>query len=253
MSHAISTRRDGQSVEPYTSLNMGFGPADAEDRVAANRSAFTEAMGVPADEMTTAWLTHGTDVAVFRADRRTDWRLDVRPVRSGSVRVDRIFDADAVISDVPGLHFMLTFADCVPLVFVDRRQGVVGAAHAGWRGTAAGIGPAVIRAMHMHFGSHPEDIQAGIGPSIGSCCYTVGPDVLRAFTASGNTPVVSHRGGQTRLDLWRSNETQLCRSGVSPASIETAGICTSCYVDMYYSHRAEAGLTGRFAMCVGLR
>jgi copper oxidase (laccase) domain-containing protein len=100
------------------------------------------------------------------------------------------------------------------------------------------------------FGSRPEDIRAGIGPSIGPCCYSVGAEVLSTFRARLTKPVLAGSNGAAHLDLWRTNERQLRDVGVR--SIETAGICTACHAATYYSHRGEDGVTGRFAMVAGI-
>lgn len=176
--------------------------------------------------------------------------MQTERVRTGSTRIERYFFSDAVVSDVPGMHFLVTCADCVPLLFHDPVQNVLGAAHAGWRGTAARIGPETVRAMVDIFGSQPSDIRVGVGPSVGPCCYSVGREVLGSFARHGAHCRVEEREGSTFLDLWSSNEIQLRECGVQ--QVEHAHVCTSCNTDMYFSHRAEAGLTGRFALVAGL-
>ena len=111
--------------------------------------------------------------------------------------------------------------------------------------------------MTAEFGSRPEDMLAGISPSIGPCCYEVGKEVIAAFKEnfpeagehffSGETP------GKARLDLWQANRWQLIEAGIRNANIEAAGQCTSCHTDMFYSHRAERGRTGRFGAVIMLK
>jgi YfiH family protein len=149
------------------------------------------------------------------------------------------------------LHFLLTFADCVPLLFADTTRGVIGAAHAGWRGTALGIGVEVVRAMREEFGCDPRDIIAGIGPSIGPWCYVVGPGVAETFARSGREAVLESRHGETVLDLWSTNEYQLQETGIPADAIENPRICTCCHTETYFSHRGEGGRTGRFSLSVG--
>lgn len=213
--------------------------------MAANRDIVRHAVNVDPDNLIVGWLSHGTDVAVFRRDDPAGPARSLA-VRPGSRRTARTFRADAVVSNVPGLHFLLTFADCVPLLFIDPVQEVMGAAHAGWRGTAAGMASAVVAALERGFGSRPEDILTAIGPSIGPCCYEVGDDVPASFRCCGFTPVMCGN----RLDLWESTVLQLERVGVR--AIEVAGLCTSCHTDRFFSHRAEGGVTGRFALVAGL-
>lgn len=248
--HAVSTRHGGVSPSPYESLNVGYGTPDLEENVARNRRILLDTLGVRSHEFVAGRLVHGNQVSKFRRRYPERHPIEKLRVREGSDRLERFFPSDGVVSDVPGLHFLLTYADCVPLLLYDPARGVLGAAHAGWRGTALRMGPALVRAMVDAFGSNPADILAGIGPSVGPCCYSVGPEVTDTFSRQQSEPVLERRHGTVFLDLWATNEEQLRGSGIS--SIEQAHICTSCNTDTYFSHRAEAGLTGRFALVAGL-
>lgn len=250
LQHAISSRHGGVSPSPFATLNLGLSTGDLEDNVLTNRERLVESLGISMDDVVVGRLSHGNQVSVFRRDGG-DFPIERVPLRSGSRHRVAIFRSDAIISDVPGLSFLLTFADCVPLVFWDERRGVVGAAHAGWRGTALGIGQEVVRAMAEAFGANPADLRAGVGPSIGPCCYSVQPQVTASFESNGFDPTVQERAGATYLDLWESNEQQLTEVGVRAESIENPRICTSCNTSDFYSHRAEGGRTGRFALCIG--
>ena len=250
--HGISTRHGGLSRVPYDSLNLGVRTDDNPERVRENQQRFLHAIGTPRGQTIFARLVHGREVSVFQQNDPGNWPVEHVALERSSGESDRTFLSDGVVSDVPGLRFLLTFADCVPLLFVDRRRGVVGAAHAGWRGTALGVGPAVIRAMQSAFGSQARDLEVAIGPSIGPCCYAVGPEVAIAFQAAGNSAVLAEDGGRRTLDLWTSNERQLIGAGVRPESISNHRICTACTTDHFFSHRAEGGITGRFALCIGL-
>jgi YfiH family protein len=250
--HAITSRAGGISEGPFASLNLGFSTADSEENVAANRQTLLHELGINPARVSSGWLTHGSDVAEFHAGRDGEWPLLHRLVREGSSRVEGMFRSDAVVSDVPGLHFMITFADCVPILLADVRRGVVGAVHAGWRGTAAGVAAAAVRVMVASFGCDVGNIAAVIGPSIGPCCYTVGAEVPAVFERNGQTPVLFGRNGSRSLDLWESNRRQLTGAGVRPNAIEVAGQCTSCHAATYFSHRASGGTTGRFAAVIGL-
>ena len=248
--HDVSTRHGGVSRPPYDTLNVGYGTPDDEATIAANRATLLDRMGVPPETVLAARLTHGNEVSLLRSGREKDWGVELRPVRHGSSRVERFFSTDGVVSDVTGLHFLLTFADCVPLLFHDPVRGVLGAAHAGWRGTAAGVGQAIVETMVRSFGCRAGDIVAGIGPCIGPCCYSVREDVPATFALQRREPVVERRGGRLHLDLARTNERQLRNCGVR--AVEQAGICTACNTHTFYSHRGEDGRTGRFAVVAGL-
>jgi len=250
VSHGISARLGGVSPAPYATLNMGLSTGDSEENVLENRRRFLEALGVSSDAVAMARLRHGKDVTVLRGGTG-DGALRCAPLRAGSMWTETVFLSDAVVSDCPSFHVFLTFADCVPIVMADRKRRAVAAAHAGWRGTALGVAPAVVRTMQTVFGSDPRDIVVGIGPSIGPCCYAVGTEVPAAFRANGFLPVMADAAGRTTLDLWASTERQLRDVGVRAGSIENPRICTACHVSSYFSHRAEQGVTGRFALCVG--
>lgn len=239
--HGIFTRRGGTSAPPFDSLNVGSTVGDDQDNVLANRRRVAEAMGFEEADTRTVWQVHGDDVFV---------------ARRGEPAADPPPKADGVITADPGLPLVMRFADCVPIVFFDPVRRVIGLAHAGWRGTVAGVGPATVRAMQQHFGSDPGDLIAGIGPAIGPCCYEVGQEVVlqvrEAFPGEHRLilpPLNGHRGAH--FDLWAANEAALRSAGVG--HVETARICTSCQSYDFFSHRAEAGRTGRFAALIALK
>lgn len=247
--HGISTRAGGVSPPPYESLNVGYGVPDREENVAANRALLAGALGVDTGRVVAGSITHGRDISVLRKDAPEEWPLVRVPVRPGSDRPLRCFPSDGVVSDVPGLSFLLTFADCVPLLFSDGVGRVVGIAHAGWRGMALGMGPAVVGVMQREFGVPADEVRVGIGPSIGACCYTVGDDVPQAFARNGYQAIMTEHG---TLDLWGSARLMLEKAGVRPSHIECLDLCTSCHTDIFFSHRAEGGRTGRFALVAGV-
>jgi YfiH family protein len=149
---------------------------------------------------------------------------------------------------------MLRFADCVPILLCDPLQRVIGLAHAGWRGTMAGMAGAAVQTMVHDLGCQPGDILAGIGPSIGSCCYEVGKDVAEAtFGAFPDSAglIEATANGRWHLDLWAANRRQLLDAGVR--RIEVSGICTACRTDEWFSHRAERGRTGRLGALISLK
>jgi YfiH family protein len=155
---------------------------------------------------------------------------------------------------------MLRFADCVPILLLDPGERVVGIVHAGWRGTLAKIGARAVATMVATYGCRADQVRAAIGPSIGPCCFEVGPEVVdtarQAFAdcADGDAAQLVSReqvNGKAHLDLWSANAIQLRDVGVR--SIETAGVCTKCNSEVYFSHRATGGRTGRFAALIGLQ
>ena len=237
--HAAFTRLGGVSKAPFAGLNVGGHVGDDPAAVEANHRAIYAALGADSGRVVSARQVHGDRVAGVNV---TD--------------AGRTLDAtDALITDAPGLLMMLRFADCVPVWLYDPWHHAIGLAHAGWQGTAQRIAAKTVRAMGAAFGSRPEDLLAGLGPAIGPCCYEVGPDVIEPLCAAmpgqGEALLTDRRpGGKAHLDLWEANAVQLRREGVT--RIEVAGLCTSCRVDAFFSHRREAGRTGRFAVVAGL-
>lgn len=228
--------------------DMSFVTGGDTEAVGATRGAWARALEVEPTRMVSASLVHGNHVHVARAEDAG--RGGLAPGRS-------IPNTDALITAQPGLTLLLTFADCTPLLFFDPRTPAVGVAHAGWRGTVADVGGATVRAMARELGSRPADLLVGIGPAIGRCCYTVRDDVAAAWRgiSAGRAGALQEVGGASdrwQFDLPRANHWLLVRAGVDPARIETSGICTSCRVGEYFSHRAEQGHAGRCAAMIAL-
>jgi YfiH family protein len=166
-------------------------------------------------------------------------------------------DADIVISDNPEAAIAVRAADCVPLLIGDPRSGAVAAVHAGWRGTAAGAATAAVEALAREFGAEAGDLVAAIGPSIGVCCYEVGPELVDAFLAAGHPSDQVHRWFMTpagarkpRLDTWAANRDQLMLAGVAEENIHTCGLCTASHLELFPSFRAEKEKTGRLAAVI---
>ena len=160
---------------------------------------------------------------------------------------------DALITNKPGITLLIRVADCVPILLYDPVRSVVGVAHAGWKGTLANIAGATVERMSAHYGCRPRDLLAGIGPSIGPCCFEVGDDVADRFRKISAVRNYIHAGGAVRIDLPGANRASLLRSGVLPHNVEMSRYCTACRLDIFFSHRGEQGNTGRFGLFAGLR
>ncbi len=233
---AVFTRLGGVSRPPYHWLNVGHTVGDDLEAVETNHRLIFNALGITEGRVVTCHLVHGIRVA---------------PV--GREHLGKVIPAtDGLITDTPGVFLLLRFADCVPVVLYDPRRRAVGLVHAGWQGSVLGIAAEAVKEMRRHFGSRPEDILAGIGPSIGPCCYEVGDDVISfARRHLDAPPLLAKPGGSVHLDLWELNRQHLLRMGVR--RVEVARICTRCRRDEFFSHRGDGGRTGRFAVVVGLR
>lgn len=171
--NACSCRLHGESDMVPGTLNLALHVGDEVELVLQNRRLFAQALGLDASKFTTCEQVHGSNVAV----------VDEALVGAGATALaDTIKDTDALVTNLANVPLLLFFADCVPLLFADERQGVCAVAHAGWRGTVAQIGRKTVKTMQQAFGSRPEDIIAAIGPSIGQCCYEV-DDFVRGKAA----------------------------------------------------------------------
>jgi YfiH family protein len=233
--HGITTREGGVSRGAYASLNLGDNVGDVPGAVIANRAKLGAALGDMRRPRVFPRQVHGTDVHVVKDLPRPG---DPPP------------EADALITNRMDVFIGVTVADCVPVLFYDPIRRAVGAAHAGWRGLEAGVLRNTVEAMQREYGIVAATLQAAIGPHIGVCCYEVSEDVAGRF--EGILKAVRHdKEGRLYVDLGRVARAQLSEAGLNPDYVSTSAPCTSCFVDAYYSHRAE-GTTGRFAAIVGL-
>ena len=203
------------------------------------------AAAVGAREVAMITQVHGREVVV---------------VRDGSSVAQPRPQADVLISNAPDIGIAVRAADCVPVLMADRVRGVVAAVHAGWRGTAARAAVAAVDALAREFGTRPADLVAAIGPSIGACCYEVGPDLVDAFAAAGHERYLIDRwflspppprgsAGKPglHLDVARANMDQLVLAGVPEDQIHASGLCTAMHLDVLTSYRKEKGKAGRIA------
>ncbi len=229
--HGIFTRNAGHSQPPYASLNISYGIGDEEKAVARNRSLIAAIM--EAGDMTFIDQVHGCDIVVLGRDQKSS---------SNPIAV-----ADAVVTDRPDNYLVIQVADCQPVLMYEPARQVVANVHSGWRGSVSNIIGRTIEAMQQHFGCHPDDILAGIGPSLGPCCAefinykTEIPRALWRYKKPGDY-----------FDFWAISTDQLLKAGVLAKHIESCQICTRCRTDEFFSYRAEK-TTGRNAAVIGLR
>lgn len=272
--HGVFTRQGGYSDSPYQGLNTlgSLRGGDNLDNVIRNRQLVLHSLGILSYPCVTLWNIHGADI--FIPDGLNNWRTDwaYHSYYSQAWAPQEIHKGDALITRQRGVALALSFADCVPIVLHDPVEQVIGIAHAGWRGTARGIVAATVAAMNEHFGSHPRNIYAGIGPAIGPCCYEVSEHIQQIFSGQlqfdyaptseqyrdlvreSATFSIQHLPDRDslRLDLCETNRRQLLMAALRPEHIEIADICTSDNTDQFFSHRAEHSKTGRFPVIVAL-
>ena len=238
LTHAVFTRRGGASTGPWASLNVGGTVGDDPQHVTENRERSFRALNRPVESLYDVWQVHSADVVCTN---------EPRPLDQPHIK------ADAILTDRPDVTLFMRFGDCVPVLLFDPNKGVVGIAHAGWPGTVRKTVAAAVREMSAVYGSRPADILAGIGPSIGPDHYEIGPDVIaqvRLAFGEQAERLLPKENGAVKFDLWAANRYVLEQAGVT--QVETAGICTACCLDDWFSHRAERGRTGRFGALIGL-
>ncbi len=244
--HGCSTRVGGVSQKPWDSLNTGFTVGDSPESVWENRNRFSACLGV--SDLT--WLLsmdHGHKVVEVLTRPTGPFERSQKPKTH--------YSADACITNRPGVPLSLTVADCVPVLFHDPVTQSIGLAHAGWRGTVAGIVAETVKAMTASYGSRPEDILVGIGPSIGPEKFEVGPEVAAEFStefgSAGHSVVRLHSDpdlaseGKSFVNLWEANTIMALRAGVSRDNVVISGWCTVSHPELFFSHRRDNGKTGR--------
>ena len=263
VAHAISTRlapqrpivHSVQPAEPDDYRLAGRSKYQHRDTIYGRRTEFLTALGLEAVQIqpnlvgvsqqhTTNVLTVGQEA--YGAELNWD-----KPLAA----------ADGLLTDQPGVPLMTIHADCPPILLYDPVKKVVGAVHSGWRGTVGKIGAVAIRGMVETYGSQPQDIIAGIGPSIGPCCYQVGEPVLsevrQAFPAAAAALLIQQLDQSYHFDLWQAIRLTLLEAGLTESHIENAEVCTRCRTDQFFSYRAtppeQRDNYGQFVATIALR
>jgi YfiH family protein len=268
--HGFSTRIGGVSraycaEDAPGELNLGFTANDSRDAVLHNRRLLAQAIT-------------GKEVTPVVALKQFHSNL-VRIAIAADAAREKPWRADGLITDEPGLLIGIQTADCIPVLVADRKRRVVGAFHAGWRGTVKRIVQTGVGRMRLEFGSRPEDLVAAIGPGAAACCYAVGEELLSEFEsqfpyahelfhevyssdvvrdkypmlfltqrAPGHSPI----GPSLHLDLIEANRRQLLEAGLSSRAIQVTGGCTNCQGNLFFSHRASQGHAGRMMAVIGI-
>ncbi|WBY63535.1 peptidoglycan editing factor PgeF [Thermocaproicibacter melissae] len=244
--HAFSTRAGGVSQNEFSSMNLGFGRGDSDENVLENYRRFCNAVGFNFNSLVSSAQDHHTNIR----------RVGKEHCGIGIWKPKDMQSVDGLITNEPGVTLVTHYADCVPIFLLDPVKHAVGLAHAGWRGTVARIASAAVEAMTREFGSRPQDMLAGIGPSIGPCCFEVDAPVRDAFAqlTDLNPQELIHDDGNGKfhIDLWETNRRILMRAGLKASSITVAEICTKCNSNLLFSHRATGGKRGGLAAFLAL-
>lgn len=245
--HGFSTRKGGVSTGIFSSMNLNFKRGDDPDAVMENYRRMAAALNMRVEDMVLSDQTHTTNVRVITEEDRG----------KGILKPQDYSDVDGMITNVPGIVLVTSYADCVPLYFVDPVRKAIGLSHSGWRGTVGHIGQKTVWKMHEVYGSEPKDIVAAIGPSICQSCYEVSDDVAEAFranfTADEAADILLDKGnGKYQLDLWKANWYVLTDAGILPEHLSVTDLCTACHPDLLWSHRKTNGQRGGLSAFLSL-
>lgn len=233
--HAVFTRDCGYSEAPYRSLNVSFGLGDLPGNVERNRSVVLRCMA--GGDPVYAEQNHGTDILRFSRNRRIGTDENPAPPFSG----------DAMITDISGKVLIVQVADCQSVLLYDPVRNVAANVHSGWRGSIRNIIGRTVGVMKHSFDCLPEDVIAGVGPSLGPCCAE-----FINYTSEIPEALWKYKDDADHFDFWSLSRDQLSEAGVSAENIDLSGMCTRCNTDRFFSYRGE-GTTGRFAVAIGLK
>lgn len=258
--HLFSSRIGGVSQGYYASMNLSTNGEESMEVILENYRRIASVLGESVEQFVKSKQTHTTNV--MRVTREDAGKGITKPLS--------YTDVDGLITNEPGLVLSTTYADCVPLYFVDPVHKAIGLSHSGWRGTVGKMGKQTLLAMKDAFGTESKDVICAIGPSICKDCYEVSEDVVMAFedafsknmhllkredksadAENGNELFYKKENGKYQLDLWNANKLVLLEAGVLEDHIQITDLCTCCNPDYLFSHRAtggKRGLLGAFLM-----
>ena len=256
--HGVFTRNNGTSKGPFRSLNVSFGVGDNDQNVLENRTIISRCIN--RKDLVFLDQVHGTRIVVFSKDHHFFRVFDtadcfkgeysevlVGPTDTFDIDAEPRFEADAIVTDIPGKFLVIQVADCQSVLIYDPVQEVVANVHSGWRGSINNIIGCTLKVMENSFGCRPRDIIAGIGPSIGPCC-------AEFVNYKKEIPEVfwKYKNDTHHFDFWSISRDQLCEAGVLSENVDLSRICTKCDSNRFFSFRGE-GTTGRFAALIGLK
>ena len=245
VAHGFSTRLGGVSEGIYATLNLGMNRGDAPDRVRENYRRFCAAIGADMGNIVCASQVHGDTVRTVTAADLGIGLDEPEP-----------WQADGLVTDIPGVTLAVYSADCLPILLYDPVRRVVGAVHAGWRGTALGIVERAVEKLRDCYGCDPADIRAAIGPGISKCCFETHEDVPNAMTEAMGSAALPYievlPTGKFHVDLKGLNALRLERAGLLAGHVDVSPDCTMCLPEKYWSHRQTQGRRGSQAALIAL-
>ncbi len=249
--HGFSTRIGGVSDGMFSTMNLsrGNGPVmDDKEKVIQNFRRISASIGIDVNSIVLSQQVHKTNIRVVtEADRG-----------KGLFLPQDYEQIDGLITNEPGITLVTSYADCVPLYFVDPDKKAIGLTHSGWRGTVAGIGNCTVEELGRQYNSKPEDLIAVIGPSICKDCFEIGEDVAlefeKAFPEAYDMKILVRIGDSSKYlcDLWAANRQILIKAGLREENIHISGVCTCCNDDILFSHRKTGGKRGSLAAFIAI-
>lgn len=239
--HGFTCRMNGESDISPQSLNLALHVHDAPAKVIDNRKDVANLLHFPLENAVTCEQVHGSKIAIVDKNDKGKGIYSLQ---------DTIPGVDGLVTAEQDIPLMLFYADCVPILLADTKYGISAVLHAGWRGSLAEITKKAIRLMSIEFDVQPQNIIAGIGPSIGPCCYEVDAFIYEQGASSYVSCFHPTTSGHWQLDLPKVNKMQLLQCGVPEENILAAETCTADNQQLFFSHRAEQGKTGRFAAII---
>ena len=237
LNHKVSTK---DKSHPYL-FSQALHTGEEKSAIITNRHTLAKEFGSDTLHFMVADQTHSDNIHIITNEHTQGWKS----------LESAIENCDALITNQRNVVLTILTADCVPLLLFDPIQNAIAAVHAGWKGSKLEIVKKTVDKMSQVFGSKPKDIIAGIGPSIGACCYEVSKDVADHFSHMPHAYMPKH--DKYMLDLPYINKQQLIDAGLKEHHIEMSNICTACEVDRFFSYRQEDGCSGRFMSLIVLK
>lgn len=242
----FTSRLGGVSTGNYHSLNLGLHTSDRKENVLVNRRLFAETLGINCQGFVAAQQAHSNKVALVNKNNSGQGALSYESSLPG---------IDGLITAERGLPLISFYADCVPLLLMDPIKGVVGLAHAGWRGTVKKIGVNIISLMKEAFACKLDNIWVGIGPAISKDYYQVDERVavqVKDNFSHWRDLLLSQGKDRYLFDLWAANRFVFHSLGIPDKQIIMSNYCTAANTDLFFSYRKEKGRTGRMASIIYL-
>ena len=237
--HGFSTRLGGVSREEFQTMNLSYHRGDRKDFVTENYRRICDSIGVAVDDIVFSDQVHDTVIHVAGKEDCQGRNYGYR----------KLSDVDGLVTNQKNVVLCTSYADCVPLFFVDPVHQAIGASHSGWKGTVGRIGAKTVATMAKEYHTKPEELHCVIGPSICASCYEVSKDVISQIENNFAEEVVKmcvhpKKNEKYQLDLWMLNKCILLEAGVLEEHITVSNVCTCCNHTMLFSHRASGGKRG---------